>query len=116
MIAYDKSVNPIPILRKTLNTVNLWLNDHNLAINYNKTKTIQFRSYKYTPINIDTTYNYTQLETLDTFKLLGITIDTHINWIAHIDFIKSKLSRFTYALFQLVLFFFERLFPFYEYT
>ncbi|KAF9804418.1 hypothetical protein SFRURICE_014338 [Spodoptera frugiperda] len=41
------------------------------------------------------------LQNVDTFNLLGINIDTHINWKTHIEHIKSKLSKFTYALFQI---------------
>lgn len=101
LIKYDKLELPTPILQETLESVTRWLDDHNLEINYTKTKTIQFRSYKTPPHTINTSFRNTTLQNVDTFNLLGINIDTHINWKTHIEHIKSKLSKFTYALFQI---------------
>lgn len=38
---------------------------------------------------------------MDSFNLLGLIIDTNLNWKNHIENIKSKLSKFIYALFEL---------------
>lgn len=62
---------------------------------------MQFRSYKRPPLNLDIAFNNMKIEEVNTFSLLGINIDTHINWKSHIEHIKTKLSKFTYALFQI---------------
>lgn len=77
------------------------MSDHNLEINFQKTKIMQFRPYQKTPLNVKFTYNGIDLECVDTFTLLGIDIDSNINWKSHIQKIKTKLSRFTYALREL---------------
>lgn len=57
-----------------------------------------FHPHQKAPLAINFTYNNTKLEVVDTFTLLGINIDTHINWKPHIENIRSKLSKFAYAL------------------
>ncbi|KAF9799073.1 hypothetical protein SFRURICE_008583 [Spodoptera frugiperda] len=42
--------------------------------------------------------NKTSHEQVNEFTLLGITLDTNINWKSHVLKIKSKLSKFVYAL------------------
>lgn len=83
------------------NDISSWMTDHNLDINYTKTKIMQFRPYQKTPLDIHLTYNNITLESVDTFTLLGLDIDVHLNWKSHINKIRSKLSSFTYALSEL---------------
>lgn len=101
LIKCDNSNNHNSLVQNTLQTVTHWLKEHNLEINSNKTKIIQFRTYKKPPLVIKVIHQNTPLEEVNTFSLLGINIDTHINWKTHIEHIKSKLSKFTYALFQI---------------
>lgn len=82
------------ILNKTLN----WMSEHNLEINFTKTKIITFHPWQKNRININFTFNQQQLEVVNDFTLLGLTIDTHINWKTHIQKVKSKISKFSYAL------------------
>lgn len=82
------------ILTKTCN----WMNEHNLEINYSKTKLITFHPYQKTPLTLDFTFNNSKLETVNEFTLLGLVIDTHINWKSHIQKTHSKISKFSYAL------------------
>lgn len=81
--------------------INNWMNDHNLEINFTKTKLMQFRPHQKTPIDINFTYNNIKLECVDTFSLLGVQIDTNISWKNHVLKIRSKLSSFAYALREL---------------
>lgn len=73
------------------NDINNWLRDHNLVINYIKTKIIQFRLHLKTPLHINFKINNSYIETVYTFNCFGITIDTHINWKQHIQKLSSKL-------------------------
>lgn len=88
-------------LQNIINNVVDWLTDFNLEINFSKTKIMQFRPYQKPPLDINLTYKGTNIECTNTFTLLGIDIDTNINWKAHVNKIAIKLSRFTYALWEL---------------
>ncbi|KAI5638682.1 reverse transcriptase (RNA-dependent DNA polymerase) domain-containing protein [Phthorimaea operculella] len=72
--------------------------DHNLEINSDKTKIIQFRPYQRQPISLEATTARLKIEEVHSCTLLGVTIDTYVCWKDHIDRIKSKLSQFIYAL------------------
>lgn len=85
-------------ITKCIHDINNWLNDNNLIINIQKTKMIQFRTYKQNDIKLDITYNNERICAVETTDFLGFTIDQHCNWKAHIDKVCSKLNRFVYAL------------------
>lgn len=85
-------------IEKVLLETKRWLNEHNLEINYNKTKIVQFRTYQRPPLNLGPFCTKNKIEEIDNFKLLGLTLDTHLNWKKHIEQLKSKLSQFSYAL------------------
>lgn len=74
-----------------------WMNEHNLEINFAKTKLITFHPHQKNPLNVSFSFNKHVIETVDEFTLLGITIDKNINWKSHILKTKSKLSKFLYA-------------------
>lgn len=102
MFEFDKNDNHNEIIKNTLHDVNNWLHLHNLQVNLSKTKLIQFfPSQKKTKLSINVSINSTKLEEVNNFKLLGITLDSNVNWKEHIQMTKSKLSSFTYALFNL---------------
>lgn len=84
-----------------LDSTNTWLQDHNLEINFHKTKIITFHPYQKEPLDINVNYNNINIETVNTFSLLGITLDTYINWKSHVQKTCSKLSKFSYALRQI---------------
>lgn len=84
-----------------LNPIHSWMTDHNLDINYNKTKLMQFRPHQKKPLNLNFTNNNIKIDNVDNFTLLGINIDTHLNWKSHVQKIVNKLSSFTYALREL---------------
>lgn len=74
------------------------MTEHNLEINYSKTKLMTFHPYQKTRILLDFYFKNSKLETVNEFTLLGLVIDTHINWKSHILKTRSKLSKFSYAL------------------
>ena len=90
-----------PLLNSNLTKVSDWLTDHNLEINFKKTKLIQFKPYQKKPLKIEYYFKNIKLESTNSHCLLGINIDTHLNWKDHINKISSKLSSFTYALTEL---------------
>lgn len=89
--AYSEIIN-------TFNAVKDWLQDHNLEINNNKTKLIQFKPRQKQQLNLNPVKSSLNIEEVNSFKLLGITLDTHLHWKDHIDNVKSKLSQFIYAI------------------
>lgn len=86
-------------IEKTIQKVENWLNEHNLEINYTKTKVMEFHSYQMRPYQLD--LNNNKIERVQTFNLLGLNIDSNMNWKQHIQITKTKLSHFTYALYNL---------------
>lgn len=79
-----------------------WMHDHNLEINFSKTKLMQFRPRQKCELDLAAcSFNNIKLECVPKFSLLGITIDSNINWKCHIQKIKSKISQFIYALREL---------------
>jgi hypothetical protein len=92
-------------LNEQLNTIFTkvlsWLKDHNLVINFNKTKLMIFRPRQKRPLHINFTINNITLECVDSFTLLGIIIDSNLNWKNHVQNICNRLSRFIYALNEL---------------
>lgn len=85
-------------LNLTLNKIIDWLEVHNLQLNLNKTKIIQFKPYQKTALDISYIYNNTKIEMVTSARLLGIELDTHLSWKQQIQKIIRKLSSFIYAL------------------
>lgn len=85
-------------LTSIFNTTIKWMDQHNLEINYRKTKIMTFYPYQKNPLAVNFTINGTKIEVVKDFTLLGITIDTHITWKTHINNPKAKISKFSYAL------------------
>jgi hypothetical protein len=88
-------------LDKTISSIVTWLQDHNLKINFSKTKLIEFRPYQKRSLNINYSFEKTNLECVNTAPLLGIHIDSYINWKEHVHQTSLKLNRFSYALYEL---------------
>lgn len=98
LIPYNNDLNLNNKLHSIFNLINKWMTDHNLEINFQKTKIIPFYPHQKSPLNIDFTYENNRIETVNDVTLLGLIIDTHLNWKSHIQKLKSKLSSFAYAL------------------
>lgn len=84
-------------LHTILNNIINWLEEHNLQINFKKTKLIPFYPSQKKPIDINFQFNDIKLDSINNFSLLGLNIDTNINWKKHIEKLNSKLSKFVYA-------------------
>jgi hypothetical protein len=84
-----------------LQTVSDWLSEHNLQINFSKTKLMSFHPTQKEPLNISYTYNNIEIEVVDKCTLLGIVIDKHICWKPHVQNMRNKISKFVYALRQI---------------
>lgn len=86
------------LVEENFNKTKCWLQDHNLEINFKKTKVVQFKTYKKKKLQLNPLLEKLGLSEVDNFCLLGIKIDSHLNWKQHIEHLKTKLSRFIYAL------------------
>lgn len=64
----------------------------NLKININKTKYIQFQSYKADHNNLMISYSNSNVEEVNASKILGLNIDKHLNWKLHIQCLNKKLE------------------------
>lgn len=82
------------ILNKTEN----WMSEHNLQINFKKTKLITFYPYQKAALQINFNFNNIKIEQVNEFTLLGLIIDKNLNWKSHINKLRKKISSFSYAL------------------
>lgn len=94
----ENNINLNDKLNSILDSTINWMTEHNLEINFNKTKIISFHPRQKIPININFSFKNNKLEVVDKFTLLGLNIDTQINWKSHIQKIRAKISKFSYAL------------------
>lgn len=97
----NDDIELVQLLNSNLTKLTNWLNDHNLEINFSKTKLMQFRPHQKRPLDINYAFNKTPIELVDSYCLLGIEIDSNLHWKYHIKKVASKLSSFTYALSEL---------------
>lgn len=101
LIKADNNTDYNSLIHNTLNNITSWLEHHNLLVNFDKTKIIQFHSYKKPPLDINITFQNKTIDNINSYNLLGLYIDNNLNWKSHIENIKTKLSRFTYALYEI---------------
>lgn len=72
-------------LNSLLSTAVNWMDNHNLEINFTKTKLITFHPHQKPTLKLNFTFNNIKIEQVNEFTLLGLSIDTHINWKSHIQ-------------------------------
>ena len=78
--------------------ISSWLIANQLSLNVNKTKFLYFgKSKQKLEINIQRS----KINQTDSIKYLGVYLDDKLKWHKHIDFIESKLSAATGALYNL---------------
>ena len=80
------------------NKITDWLDAHNLLLNLNKTKIIQFKPYQKSALQITYDFNNIKLDIITSATLLGIDFDSQLNWKPHIQKIWKKMTSFIYAL------------------
>jgi hypothetical protein len=85
-------------ITQALTDIKLWLYDHCLELNTQKTKIIQFKPYQKTPLDLHTLTIKTEIQEVNEVNLLGLKLDSGLNWKGHVEHLKVKLSRFVYAL------------------
>lgn len=83
-----------------LNKLVPWFQSLNLAINFDKTKFIIFKSINW---NIRDSFNIIEfgnnkISSVSEYNYLGLIIDENLNWKCHIAYICSKISRYTFVL------------------
>lgn len=83
---------------KTLEDIIQWLNINKLKINLEKTKFINFKTYKSKNTELNLSYNNSPIKQIHSAKFLGITLDTHLSWKEHINSLCLKINRFVFAL------------------
>jgi hypothetical protein len=88
-------------LQTVTNDLISWLRGLNLILNLKKTKLMIFKPYQKKPLTINFSIDNIKLECVSNFPLLGIKIDSNLNWKYHTEHVLNKLSRFTYALYEL---------------
>lgn len=88
-------------INTALNNIITWLDDNDLQINLNKTKFIQFKTYKTKLLNPNINYNGSVIEEVTESNFLGITLDSFCNWKSHIDIISYKINKFIYVIWRL---------------
>ena len=91
---YKTLVNTVKI---NLNLINLWFECNGLKINVDKTNIMIFSKSKQVHefIKADITINNIQIQIVKQTKYLGIWINDNFSWVTHIDYIYSKLVKFT---------------------
>lgn len=79
-----------------------WLHNNQLSLNTSKTKYIIFKPInKRDPYNIRITYNGTTLDRVVEQKFLGVWFAEDLTWTAHVNSLRSDLSRVTGQIYQI---------------
>ena len=82
--------------------INEWSNSHGMALNYDKTKIMNFvtkRSLQL--VELRDPSSGVIIEAVRVAKLLGIMIDDQFSWKSHIDNVLSRVKRRIYCLYSL---------------
>lgn len=85
---------------ETLANIVIWLKAHNLVLNIDKTNYMRFCNRKQ-PTSINISFEGRSIREICVHKFLGIHLDSHLNWKAHVETVCTRLSQFSYALYQL---------------
>jgi hypothetical protein len=101
IIKHDDNMAFNDKINQTLVDVIDWLDSNNLHININKTKLVQFQTYRSKHIDLQVKYNGSKIEEVNSASFLGIYIDNLSNWKSHIDVLRAKLDRFVYAIYRI---------------
>jgi hypothetical protein len=82
---------------KIFRDFNNWLKTNQLALNYNKTQSLQFSTKNSTDYALELNYQGNYNSSSHT-KFLGLIIDDSLSWKAHIDHTISKLNTASFAI------------------
>lgn len=99
-----------------MNKLTKWCHDNGLVINANKTKLMHFRSRHMPTREISILFHgydclhtnqqseekcTTTIELVDTYKYLGVLLDSNFKWKPHIENVRKKLRKSSYAIYHL---------------
>lgn len=85
-------------INNTINDIHDWMNRNNLQINIDKTKAIQFRTYKAKKLNLDIKHENENIDIVNYTQFLGIIIDENLSWKDQVDNVCKKINKFVFAL------------------
>lgn len=85
-------------INTTIERIINWMTSNNLRVNINKTKLMQFGTYRTNRLDLNITYQGMLVEKVRDTTFLGLRIDDNCNWKNHVSSICERLSRFAFAL------------------
>ena len=89
-----KSIEEIvPLINIELEKLNVWLTANKLTINVLKSHFMIFHRSRIKKNNYEIKLNHTSVQQVKFTKFLGIIIDNKLNFINHISYVKSKISK-----------------------
>lgn len=92
------AVNDQSVLQFTLDGINLWCEENDMALNAQKCKEILICFWKKKPIFQQLTVNDYLVEQVKSAKLLGLMLSSDLKWNEHVAHIVKKSSRRLYML------------------
>jgi len=99
IIITDKNRRDFNInVNQTFQDVNIWFKVSFLALNFNKTQYLEFKTKNF--YNVDTQIKYDQecITNASEIKFLGLTIEDTLSWKLHIEQVLNKMCTAYYAL------------------
>ena len=87
------------IMNEELNTISEWMSSNRLTLNSEKSHALVFSNRTYEQRSIDLCSN--PINCVESSKYLGIIFDNRFRFKNHIDYVKSKISKFTGILYRL---------------
>jgi hypothetical protein len=83
-------------LKQTFKYINTWLTSNLLALNFDKTQYMEFRTMNYCNVTSKVKYEQISLTNITETKFLGLIIDDVLTWKQHIEYLKKKLLSMFY--------------------
>ena len=82
------------IMNMAIHRINTWTTSVGFKLSVDKTQAIMFyRDIRWKQNqDISLSLNNSEIQFKDTVKFLGLVFDTHLNWKAHISYIKTKCN------------------------
>jgi len=79
-------------------TINIWLKNSYLKLNFEKTHCIHFKTENNPAIDVYIGYNNKLIPNFLSTKFLGLTVDNLLSWRIHVDQLATKLSTACYVI------------------
>jgi hypothetical protein len=83
---------------KFFETLNMWLKNKYLKVNFKKTHYVHFKTGNNPAIDINIGYNNKLIPNVPSIKFLGLTNNSMLPWRMHIDQLTPKLSTACYII------------------